>query len=318
MKKLSPEARVKVEIIALFLLFPLLFLRCTLNDLLMELPFSFKIPDQIQTYALEKNQKIVMLPLYFRQAGIFSDRNRYYAFENAQFCEPSNTVEAAKRIPPRFSLGIELKKTGFQSIDAAVGYQLDKKRIGWFSHLMGVFMIFQDGETLYVSRRVTVRKNGWKSLEKYWVSAEMKDHVYNFFSSAQYAADLDKLFRTLNQHHTYDFINNLSDSENSNLLSFLEKMKITDRRAVKDRWEHIARTSKMETPQYFSMTFNTDPAGADVYIDEVHQGSTPLQVSYQKGWYFVQIKKDGYEDVVSEISLPAQSNSVHFVLKKSQ
>jgi len=172
-----------------------------LDDLLIELPHKFMIPEQIKAYSSDKNVKVLMLPIYFRQLGFFSDRNRYYSFENIQICDSSNTAEAAKRIPPRLSLGIELKKTGTQSIDTTVGYQFDNKRIGWFSHLMGVFMIFKDGETLYVSRRVTIRKNGWISLGKYWLSTEMKNYVYNFFSHAQYAEDLDKLFRILNQHH---------------------------------------------------------------------------------------------------------------------
>ena len=43
-----------------------------------------------------------------------------------------------------------------------------------------------------------------------------------------------------------------------------------------------------------------------------------IKVEYEEGWYFVQIKKDGYETIVDEIMLPEQSSVKLFVLKNLQ
>lgn len=51
-----------------------------------------------------------------------------------------------------------------------------------------------------------------------------------------------------------------------------------------------------------TVTFNSTPSGAAVYIDGSYKGETPLVLNLRKKNYSVEVKKDGYQTMVANTS----------------
>ncbi len=62
-------------------------------------------------------------------------------------------------------------------------------------------------------------------------------------------------------------------------------------------------TGQTTPPTHYKVAINTEPAGADVYIDGKHKGQTPYTVELELGMHTIQLKKEGYETYETTIQL---------------
>lgn len=66
----------------------------------------------------------------------------------------------------------------------------------------------------------------------------------------------------------------------------------------------------------YNINLNTEPAGAEVYIDGQYQGTTPYTATLDIGDYYVEFKKEGYEVYTTSLIVerPELQNSYLYVL----
>jgi hypothetical protein len=62
-----------------------------------------------------------------------------------------------------------------------------------------------------------------------------------------------------------------------------------------------------EVPETVSL--NTDPVGADVYVDGEFHGNTPATLKLRPGKHTITVKKSGFKDWSREISTEAGSEA---------
>lgn len=75
---------------------------------------------------------------------------------------------------------------------------------------------------------------------------------------------------------------------------------------IKDIMVHPGDTVQVQVVLYSTMWIDTNPTGADVYVDGVHAGLTPMQVML-KGPSVLELKKYGYRNRLMQIEPGEQS-----------
>ncbi|MDA0999588.1 MAG: PEGA domain-containing protein [bacterium] len=78
-------------------------------------------------------------------------------------------------------------------------------------------------------------------------------------------------------------------------------------------------TTKVKNIRYQRLTITSDPPGADVYVNDVHQGLTPMTLNFKiefsdltKGLEIV-VEKEGYLPVRREVSFRIKNVSFRLV-----
>lgn len=64
-----------------------------------------------------------------------------------------------------------------------------------------------------------------------------------------------------------------------------------------------AKGQPVETSVTVTVSFASDPAGADVVVDGVYQGATPLDVTLKEGIHVVKISKGGYQPWENKVNV---------------
>jgi hypothetical protein len=78
----------------------------------------------------------------------------------------------------------------------------------------------------------------------------------------------------------------------------------------------VVTTPWTYTPPAAVVFFNSDPAGATVYIDDALKGTTPLNLHLTPGTHIVKMTKDGYKDNMSALSVSSgDAKEVNMVLQ---
>lgn len=74
-------------------------------------------------------------------------------------------------------------------------------------------------------------------------------------------------------------------------------------------------------PAEYSINISTNPNGAEVYMDSVLMGSTPYNTTLPIGAYYVELKKEGYEDYVTSLIIDnsdTQNSYLYTLIPKSE
>lgn len=70
------------------------------------------------------------------------------------------------------------------------------------------------------------------------------------------------------------------------------------------------------------LTITSDPPGADIYVNEVYQGKTPLTLTYTRGvkdlfkGLVIQVEKEGYLSVRREVSSRTDKVTFHLIRRR--
>ncbi len=172
------------------------------------------------------------------------------------------------------------------------------------------------------SYRVLAKLEGYKDYETTIIVEGNKEKEYTFNLSPRYGnlrieskpsgaeVYIDGVYRG----KTPLTIKNLLAKTYELKLTYPGYSDIVEKVEIKEGIE--TRVSLSLLPAVGSLSINSSPSGAEVYLNGVYRGLTPLLISnLYPGTYQIQLRKSGYKDFISSINvIPGTTSSYNFTL----